>query len=148
LVTCRLALSFLNEDMLMQLGDFHLAKAMDVKRPVLLNIAACQLRLEDFHAAIASCSEVLAEQPRNAKALFRRGKARRALGQSEAAAADLAAAQDAEPGDAAVARELAAVQRELKQVGEPALPPRDCSEGKERPFLPLWVQKMAERSSQ
>ena len=115
-------------------GDFHYAKAMDVKRPALLNIAACQLRQvgtgpglgvvvacagsgwrrrargnggcathgsalpgppkavlsfpntanpvsgpfpscaqEDYHAAIATCSDVLKEEKRNAKALYRRG---------------------------------------------------------------------------
>lgn len=39
----RLALSYLNEDMLIQLGDYHMDIAMKLKRPVLLNIAAAQL---------------------------------------------------------------------------------------------------------
>lgn len=43
------------------------------------------LRTEDYHACVAQCSEVLREQPDNAKALFRRGRARRLLGQTEAA---------------------------------------------------------------
>lgn len=41
---CRLALSFLNEDLLMQLDDKHLQQAQAVRRPTLLNIAAAQLR--------------------------------------------------------------------------------------------------------
>ena len=39
-----LALSFLNEDLLVQLDDMHLEQAQGVRRPALLNIAACQLR--------------------------------------------------------------------------------------------------------
>lgn len=99
----------------MQLGDFHLQLAMGLKRPVLLNIAACQLRQQDYHGAVATCGEVLQEDPQNAKALFRRGKARRTLGQSEAALRDLEAARAAAPGDAAVAKELATVRRDLQQ---------------------------------
>ena len=44
MLPARLALSYINEDLLMQLGDFHFQKALDVKRPTLLNVAACQLR--------------------------------------------------------------------------------------------------------
>lgn len=46
----------------------------------------------------------------------RRGKARFALGQTEAAVADLEAAQRVEPGDGGIARELAAARRAAKQV--------------------------------
>lgn len=42
--TASLALSFLGEDLLMQLDDLHLGQAQAVRRPALLNIAACQLR--------------------------------------------------------------------------------------------------------
>lgn len=111
----RLALSYMNEDLLMQLGEFHFQKAMEVKRPVQLNIAACQLRQEDYDGAIVTCCEVLGEEPKNAKALFRRGRARHALGQLDAARADLEAARAAAPGDAGIVRELAAVKSALKE---------------------------------
>ncbi|KAL4443626.1 hypothetical protein ABPG75_011363 [Micractinium tetrahymenae] len=111
----RLALSYLNEDVLMQLGDFHFHKAMALKRPVQLNIAACQLKQEDYPGAITTCSEVLADDPKNPKALFRRGRARHELGQLEAAAEDLEAAKAAAPGDGGVARELAAVRAKLRE---------------------------------
>lgn len=55
---CRLALSFLNEDLLLQLEGFHLDKAQAVRAPALANMAACQLRLQDYNAAITSCNEV------------------------------------------------------------------------------------------
>lgn len=73
---------------------------------------------EDYHGAISTCSEVLAEDKQNAKALFRRGRARHLLGQSEAALKDLVAARQAESQDAAIAKELAAVRKELKEVSE------------------------------
>lgn len=103
---CRLALSYLDEDLLMQLQGFHLEKAEAVRQPILLNMAACSLRQGDFHAAIAQCSEVLREQPESAKALFRRGRARRQLGQTDAAQADLEAAYRLQPEDKVIAKEL------------------------------------------
>jgi hypothetical protein len=58
---------------------------------------------------------VLTEQPGNAKALFRRGTARNALGQTDAALQDLAAAKKAAPGDPAIARELTSVLKAMKE---------------------------------
>ena len=113
----RLAVSYINEDLLIQLGDFHFDKAVAVRRPAQLNIAACQLRLGDLHGAVATCSEVLAEDGGNAKALFRRGKARRALGDARGAAEDLRLAsrelEAAGQKDPAVLRELAAAEVEV-----------------------------------
>jgi len=54
--------------------------------------------------------QVLAHDARNAKALFRRGRARLALRRTEDALADLAAAAAAAPGDGGIARELAAAR--------------------------------------
>ena len=53
-----LGLSHLSEDLLMQLEGPHLDKANDVRLPILLNTAACHLRLQDWHAAAGACSEV------------------------------------------------------------------------------------------
>lgn len=71
---------------------------------------------EDYPGAVTTCSEVLAEDPKNAKALFRRGRARHGLGQLEAAADDLEAARAAAPGDGGVLRELATVRGKLREV--------------------------------
>ena len=60
--------------------------------------------------------QVLAEEPKNAKALFRRGRARHLLGQTEAALEDLTKARQAAPSDANIARELQAVRTVLQQV--------------------------------
>lgn len=50
-----------------------------------LNIAACELKFNDFHRAMALCLLVLEFDPNNVKALFRRALAARELGISNAA---------------------------------------------------------------
>ena len=56
----RLALSFLNEDLMMQLDDLHLQQAQAVRRPTLLNIAAAQLRkVGRLPQPESQCCEVL-----------------------------------------------------------------------------------------
>lgn len=58
--------------------------------------------------------QVLVEDKSNAKALFRRGKARLQLQQTEEAQADLQAAAKLAPGDRAIAQELQAVRQNLR----------------------------------
>eukprot|EP00197_Chlamydomonas_leiostraca_P004432 CAMPEP_0202859602 /NCGR_PEP_ID=MMETSP1391-20130828/1645_1 /ASSEMBLY_ACC=CAM_ASM_000867 /TAXON_ID=1034604 /ORGANISM="Chlamydomonas leiostraca, Strain SAG 11-49" /LENGTH=376 /DNA_ID=CAMNT_0049538651 /DNA_START=34 /DNA_END=1161 /DNA_ORIENTATION=+ len=109
------ALSYLDEDFMMQLEGHYEDQANAVKVPIHLNMAACQLRIKDYHTAIYNCTEVLKLEPGSVKALFRRGTARHALGQTEGALADLTAAADKAPHDAAIARELAALRHTLKE---------------------------------
>jgi hypothetical protein len=52
------ALSYLDEDFMYQLEGIYLDKANEVKLPVHLNMAACQLQIGDYHTAIYNCSEV------------------------------------------------------------------------------------------
>lgn len=47
---------------------------MDVKVKCLNNMAASQLKLDHYDAALKSCVAALAHQPDNIKALFRMGK--------------------------------------------------------------------------
>lgn len=47
---------------------------LDVKLKCLNNMAAAQLKLDHYEAALRSCVSVLAYQPDNVKALFRQGK--------------------------------------------------------------------------
>jgi tetratricopeptide (TPR) repeat protein len=42
-----------------------------IRTPIQLNMAACQIRMEDFHTAIQNCSQVLSQDRSNTKALFR-----------------------------------------------------------------------------
>lgn len=47
---------------------------LDMKVKCLNNMAAAQLKLDHYEAALRSCVSVLAHQPDNVKALFRKGK--------------------------------------------------------------------------
>lgn len=58
-----MGLSYLNEELLMQLEGVHLDKANAVRLPILLNIAACHLRLQDFSEAIGCCSQAILRLP-------------------------------------------------------------------------------------
>lgn len=52
-----MALSYMNEDFMFQLEGVHLAQAQRCQAPLLLNLAACHLRLEDYAAAEHNCSQ-------------------------------------------------------------------------------------------
>ena len=45
-----------------------------------LNYAACKMKLKDYASVVIQCTEVLQSDPRNSKALFRRGQAYTELG--------------------------------------------------------------------
>lgn len=49
-------------------------KLLEVKIKCLNNLAASQLKLDHYEAALRSCNQVLEQQPDNIKALFRKGK--------------------------------------------------------------------------
>ncbi|GBF95318.1 peptidyl-prolyl cis-trans isomerase [Raphidocelis subcapitata] len=110
-----MSLSFTDEDFLLQLEGPHLDKAAAVMVPVHLNMAAAQIKQGDFHTAIHNCSQVLLRDAENVKALFRRGRARAALGQTTDAIADLEKALRLAPEDKAVLRELHVARQALKQ---------------------------------
>ena len=65
------------------------AAAKEVQLGCLLNVAACQLRLEQPYAAIAACDRAVALDEDSVKGWFRRGQACLALGQLDAARKDL-----------------------------------------------------------
>ena len=67
-----------------------------------LNLANCQLKLEDWAAVATECDVVL-ERGADRKALFRRGQARLKQERHEEALADLSKARDMDPSDATVA---------------------------------------------
>lgn len=110
-----LGLSFFNEDFLLQVEGVFLDQVQAVRLPLLLNLAAAKLKLGVCHEAAACCTEVLTHQPDNVKALFRRGKARAALGQTEEAAQDLQRARRLDPQDQGIARELQLLSRTEQQ---------------------------------
>ncbi|EIE25611.1 hypothetical protein COCSUDRAFT_83618 [Coccomyxa subellipsoidea C-169] len=113
-----MALSYINEDFMIQLQGPHAEKAQSLKTPIHLNMAACQIRLQDWQGVTWNCSQVLAKEKGNAKALFRRGRAHNALGHTEEALQDLTAAAQAAPDDRAISREIQAVKANMRRDRE------------------------------
>lgn len=113
-----LALSYLDADLLMQLEGRHLDAAQAIRAPTLSNVAAVLLSQRDWAAAAAAAGEALAMgvEAARPKLLYRRGLARRALGQTDAAVEDLHEAARLAPGDGLVRRELAEAKREQREV--------------------------------
>lgn len=101
-----MAIAYMGDDFMFQLFGKYRDMALAVKNPCHLNMAACLIKLKRFEEAIGQCTTVLGEDENNAKALFRRGKAKSELGQTEAAREDFLKARKFAPGDKAIAREL------------------------------------------
>jgi len=87
-----------------------------VDAPSRLNRALCYIKAGQCAKAEADCSKVLEKEPNNAKALYRRGRARHGSKQLTLARADLAAAAALLPKDAAVAQELRTVVEKIKEA--------------------------------
>ncbi|XP_075264324.1 uncharacterized protein LOC142356264 [Convolutriloba macropyga] len=72
--------------------------------------------MEDYQAAIATCGQALERDPSNVKALFRRGSAKQALGQTDAARKDLEQALKGAPNDGEIRRSLQALRKEERDA--------------------------------
>lgn len=118
------------------------AELLDVKVKCLNNLAASQLKLDHFKAALKSCNLVLEHQPGNIKALFRKGKVLAQQGEYREAIPILKAALKLEPSNKTIHAELSklvkkhADQRNVetemyrKMLGNPstASTPRKCKD--------------------
>ena len=86
------------------------------KVPYLLNLAQCELKLGELYACIEHCGEVLAIDPDNVKALFRRGRARATVWEVDGARQDLERAAQLDSGVRNdVRRELALFDARLRE---------------------------------
>lgn len=101
-----MAIAYMGDDFMFQLFGKYQDMALAVKNPCHLNIAACLIKLKRYEEAIAQCTIVLAEDQNNVKALFRRGKAKSELGQTDAAREDFLKARKFAPEDKAISKEL------------------------------------------
>ncbi|XP_040273569.1 peptidyl-prolyl cis-trans isomerase FKBP8 [Bufo bufo] len=79
---------------------------LDVKMKCLNNLAASQLKLDHYEAALKSCNMVLEQQPENIKALFRKGKVLAQQGEYTEAIAILREALKLEPTNKTIHAEL------------------------------------------
>jgi hypothetical protein len=112
-----MSLSFLTDDMMMQLFGEYLEEAEGEKLPAHLNLCACYLKMERYHDAVDQAGRALGVDPENPKAFYRRGKARRALGQDDGARADLTKALAFSEGatDPAIERAIAELDGEERR---------------------------------
>lgn len=111
-----MAIAYMGDDFMFQLFGKYRDMALAVKNPSHLNIAACLIKLKRYDEAIGQCSIVLSEDENNVKALFRRGKARAELGQTDAAREDFLKARKYAPEDKAIVKELRLLAEDDKAV--------------------------------
>ncbi|XP_076880662.1 peptidyl-prolyl cis-trans isomerase FKBP8 [Brachyhypopomus gauderio] len=91
---------------------------LDVKVKCLNNMAAAQLKLDHYEAALRSCVSVLALQPDNIKALFRQGKVLALQGEYGDAVRILKRALKLEPSNKTIHAELSKlVKKHSEQKG-------------------------------
>ncbi|XP_051551507.1 peptidyl-prolyl cis-trans isomerase FKBP8-like isoform X2 [Myxocyprinus asiaticus] len=91
---------------------------LDMKVKCLNNMAAAQLKLDHYEAVLRSCVSVLAHQPDNVKALFRKGKVLAVQGEYAEAIRTLKGALKLEPSNKTIHAELSKlVKKHSEQKG-------------------------------
>ncbi|KAJ7553198.1 hypothetical protein O6H91_06G087600 [Diphasiastrum complanatum] len=100
------------------LAEFSSQEAASLRLTCSLNLMSCYLKTQQYHQAISEGSEVLQGDPRNLKALYRRGQAYKELGKFKLAFKDLSEAADLSPDDETVAETLRQVKEELELYGQ------------------------------
>jgi len=89
------------------------AKALSLS--VYLNKALCHQKLDDLDEVRHACDEALGLDPKNVKALYRRGQAHLTLGETEKALADFEAVHEIEPDNKAAINQIAICKQKIKQ---------------------------------
>jgi tetratricopeptide (TPR) repeat protein len=93
-------------------------------RALMLNLAACRLRVLDYERCVATCDAVIGRDPQCAKAFYRRARGREGLGDTEGALEDMERAEalgaDAAAGAVAQLRERLAEEERADERAERA----------------------------
>jgi len=97
-----------------ELQDEHRAQVLEVKIPLLLNLALIALKRNDGAAALEWCTQATTLDPKHAKALYRRGLSHAMMGNDDKAKPDFEHALRLAPKSAEVRRALAECQQRLK----------------------------------
>ncbi|CAO2140845.1 unnamed protein product [Urochloa humidicola] len=142
-----MAIAYMGDDFMFQLFGKYRDMALAVKNPCHLNMAACLIKLNRFNEAIVQCSIVLSEDESNVKALFRRGKAKSELGQTESAREDFQKAKKYSPEDKEILRELRllaeqdkALYQKQKELYKGLFGPRPEVKPKKANYLAIFWQ--------
>ncbi|XP_061409019.1 peptidyl-prolyl cis-trans isomerase FKBP5-like [Lethenteron reissneri] len=83
-----------------------------------LNLAMCHLKLAESQQALECCDKALEKDPRNEKALYRRGEAHAAQRDYELARADFERVLEVNPANGAARAHVAQCQRRLREQHE------------------------------
>ena len=73
---------------------------------LMLNLAACQLKFQQYPHVVKNCTRVLDMEPESVKALYRRGQALVVMNDFDRAREDLMKAKKLEPGNRAIDEQL------------------------------------------
>lgn len=88
-------------------------------KPVLValhgNVCMCRVKSQDWEGSISSADEVIKRDSNNVKALYRRGLAKMKVNRLDGARSDLNAALRIDPNNAPAKKELATVEKVLKE---------------------------------
>ncbi|KAJ6664248.1 hypothetical protein lerEdw1_008467 [Lerista edwardsae] len=129
------------------------AELLEVKIKCLNNLAASQLKLDHYEAALRSCNQVLEQRPDNIKALFRKGKVLAQQGEYSEAIPILKIALKLEPSNKTIHTELSkmvkkhadqkSMETEMyrKMLGNtgPGGPPAKCKDKSSRSIPWKWL---------
>jgi tetratricopeptide (TPR) repeat protein len=80
------------------------------------NMSACYLKLEQYDKALDMCDKVIKQDPKNAKALFRKGQALSHLNVLDSALQTLKSAAQIEPSDIGIRQEIQKVKEKLTEL--------------------------------
>lgn len=83
---------------------------LSLRTVALMNLAACQLKFDQYDGVVRNCSKVLEWDPRNIKSWYRRAKALLGMNDFESARTDLLKAKELDPSNQAVAELLRTVE--------------------------------------
>ncbi|XP_007443923.1 peptidyl-prolyl cis-trans isomerase FKBP8 isoform X1 [Python bivittatus] len=148
-----LALKIINSNSKVDFSEEEEEELVEVKMKCLNNLAASQLKLDHYEAALRSCNQVLEQQPDNIKALFRKGKVLAQQGEYSGAIPILKAALKLEPSNKTIHTELSklakkhadqkSIETEMyrKMLGNTgsSTPPAKCKDKSSRTIPWKWL---------
>ncbi|XP_073301134.1 outer envelope protein 61 [Primulina huaijiensis] len=100
------------------LKEVPTSKSRNVLLACSLNMMSCYLKTEQYDECIGEGTEVLENDAKNVKALYRRGQAHKELGQLGDAVFDLRKALEVSPGDETIAEVLRDAEERLAKEGD------------------------------
>lgn len=94
-----------------ELLDKHREEVLAVKTPICLNLAAVRIKLKNYPKAICLCDEVLKDDKKNVKALYRKAQAQKCLKNYDDALVSISQAESL-----AKAKEVVELKNEIKKL--------------------------------